>query len=66
MEGFKKKIGIRTQLYDPRQLFGRSKYSPLNSANLSLISEVTLPRTVNTSPPVAQTRVISCPRFTTY
>ena len=38
--------------------FGVLKYSPLNSANLSLISEVTLPRTVNASPPVAQTRVI--------
>ena len=46
-----------------KELFGRCKivpiaYSPLNSANLSLISEVTLPRTVNASPPVAQTRVI--------
>ena len=33
-------------------------YSPLNSAYISLISEVTLPRTVNASPPVAQKRVI--------
>ena len=66
MEGFQKNVVYVYNYTILNDYLAGQSIHPLNSANLSLISEVTLPRTVNASPPVAQTRVISCPRFTTY
>ena len=58
MEGFQKNVVYVYNYTILNDYLAGQSIHPLNSANLSLISEVTLPRTVNASPPVAQTRVI--------